>query len=54
MPYLHLITNMFDQQRYEIIKEKLNNENTILKIKNLKLDIIGFDENHFSGTTNLS
>ena len=25
-----------------------------MKIKNLKLDIIGFDENHFSGTTNLS
>ena len=24
MPDLHLITNMFDQQRYEIIKEKLN------------------------------
>jgi len=30
------------------------NEYTIIKIKNLKLDIIGFDENHFSGTTNLS
>ena len=27
MPDLHLITNLFDQQRYEIIKEKLNNEN---------------------------
>jgi hypothetical protein len=27
MPDLHLITNMFDSQRYEIIKEKLNNEN---------------------------
>ena len=27
---------------------------TIMKIKNLKLDIIGFDENHFSGTTDLS
>ena len=25
-----------------------------MKIKNLKLDIIAFDENHFSGTTNLS
>jgi hypothetical protein len=25
-----------------------------MKIKNLKLDIIVFDENHFSGTTNLS
>jgi hypothetical protein len=27
MPDLHLITNLFDQQRYEIIKEKLNKEN---------------------------
>ncbi len=27
MPDLHLITNMFDSQRYEILKEKLNNEN---------------------------
>jgi hypothetical protein len=27
MPDLHLITNMFDSQRYEIIKEKLNNGN---------------------------
>lgn len=25
-----------------------------MKIKNLKLDIIGFDENHFSGCTDLS
>jgi hypothetical protein len=24
MPALHLITNLFDQQRYEIIKENLN------------------------------
>jgi hypothetical protein len=30
------------------------NENTITKIRDLKLDIIGFDENHFSGTTDLS
>ena len=29
-------------------------DKTIIKIKNLKLDIIGFDENHFSGTTDLS
>jgi hypothetical protein len=29
-------------------------DKTILKIKNLKLDIICFDENHFSGTTELS
>jgi len=34
--------------------QKYINEKTILKIKNLKLDIIGFDENHFSGTTDLS
>jgi hypothetical protein len=27
MPDLHLITNLFDQQKYDIIKEKLNNEN---------------------------
>lgn len=30
------------------------NDNTIMEIKNLKIDIIGFDENHFSGTTYLS
>ena len=29
MPNLYLITNMFDSQRYEILKEKLNNENKI-------------------------
>ena len=29
-------------------------DNTILKIKNLNIDIIVFDENHFSGTTELS
>ena len=34
--------------------QKYVKEKTILKIKNLKLDIIGFDENHFSGTTDLS
>ena len=34
--------------------QKYVNDKTIIKIKNLKLDIIGFDENHFSGTTNLS
>lgn len=27
MPDLHLITNMFDSQRYEIIKDKLNKNN---------------------------
>lgn len=34
--------------------QKYINENTIDIIKNLKLDIIGFDENHFGGTTGLS
>ena len=34
--------------------EKYIDDNTIRKIKDLNLDIIGFDENHFSGTTNLS
>jgi hypothetical protein len=34
--------------------EKYIYSKTIMKIKNLKLDIIAFDENHFSGTTNLS
>jgi hypothetical protein len=34
--------------------QKYINEKTIMKIKNLKLDIIGFDENHWSGTTDLS
>ncbi|NBO24496.1 MAG: hypothetical protein EBU93_04615, partial [Chlamydiae bacterium] len=29
-------------------------DKTIMKIKNLNLDMIGFDENHFSGTTELS
>ena len=30
------------------------NDKTIIKIKNLKLDIIGFDEVHFTGCTDLS
>ncbi len=34
--------------------QKYTNEKTIIQIKNLKLDIIGFDENHWSGTTDLS
>jgi hypothetical protein len=34
--------------------QKYMDDKTIIKIKNLKLDIIGFDENHFSGTTDLS
>ena len=34
--------------------QKYIDDKTIMKIKNLKLNIIGFDENHFSGTTDLS
>lgn len=34
--------------------QKYINEKTIKKIKKLKLDIIGFDENHYSGVSNLS
>jgi len=34
--------------------QKYIGDETIMEIKNLKLDIIGFDENHFSGTTELS
>ena len=34
--------------------QKYVGDKTIIKIKDLKLDIIGFDENHFSGTTDLS
>ena len=34
--------------------QKYISDKTIINIKNLKLDIIGFDENHFSGTTDLS
>ena len=34
--------------------QKYVNDNTIIEIKNLKLDLIIFDENHFSGTTELS
>jgi hypothetical protein len=37
-----------------LIKEVKEIDKTIMNIKNLKLDIIGFDENHFSGTTDLS
>ncbi|MFM7978271.1 MAG: hypothetical protein ACKPKO_03060, partial [Candidatus Fonsibacter sp.] len=34
--------------------QKYIDETTISSIKNLKLDLIIFDENHFSGTTDLS
>jgi hypothetical protein len=34
--------------------QKYTNDKTINNLKKLKLDIIAFDENHFSGTTDLS
>ncbi len=37
----------------QLLQEYINDK-TIIKIKNLKLDIIAFDENHQSGTTDLS
>uniref|UniRef100_A0A6C0H8F7 Helicase ATP-binding domain-containing protein n=1 Tax=viral metagenome TaxID=1070528 RepID=A0A6C0H8F7_9ZZZZ len=37
----------------QLLQKHINNK-TIMNIKNLKLNIIAFDENHFSGTTNLS
>jgi hypothetical protein len=45
-------SNIFVMSK-QLLQKYIDN-NTIMKIKNLKLDIIGFDENHFSGTTNLS
>ncbi len=48
---------LIDNNIFVISKQLLQKyigDDTILKIKNLKLDIIGFDENHFSGTTDLS
>jgi hypothetical protein len=37
----------------QLLQRYINDE-LIMEIKNLELDIIGFDENHFTGTTNLS
>ena len=34
--------------------QRYTNEKTIKSLKNLKIDIIAFDENHYSGTTDLS
>jgi hypothetical protein len=34
--------------------QNYTDKKTIMEIKNLKLDIIAFDENHFNGTTDLS
>jgi hypothetical protein len=45
-------TNIFVMSKQ--LLQKYIDDKTIMKIKNLKLDIIGFDENHFSGTTDLS
>ncbi len=44
--------NIFVMSKH--LLQKYINDKTIMKIKNLKLDIIGFDENHYSGTTDLS
>jgi hypothetical protein len=47
----------FENNIFVISKQLLQmhiNDKTIMTIKNLKLDIIGFDENHFGGTTDLS
>ena len=45
-------SNIFVMSKQLLQKHIL--DKTIMEIKNLKLDIIGFDENHFSGTTELS
>uniref|UniRef100_A0A6C0HMP8 Uncharacterized protein n=1 Tax=viral metagenome TaxID=1070528 RepID=A0A6C0HMP8_9ZZZZ len=49
-------SNIFVMSK-QLLQKYINDcktDKTIMKIKNLKLDIIGFDENHFSGTTDLS
>ena len=50
---LELETNNIFVMSKQLLQKYINGK-TIIKIKNLKLDIIAFDENHFSGTTNLS
>ena len=50
---LELETNNIFVMSKQLLQKYINSK-TIIKIKNLKLDIIAFDENHFSGTTNLS
>ena len=50
---LELDTNNIFVMSKQLLQKYINGK-TIMKIKNLKLDIIAFDENHFSGTTDLS
>ena len=50
---LNLENNNIFVMSKQLLQKYINNE-TIMEIKNLKLDLIIFDENHFSGTTNLS
>lgn len=53
-----LITMKFNTNNIFIISKQLLqryvNEKTIVKIRNAKLDVIAFDENHYSGTTDIS
>jgi site-specific DNA-methyltransferase (adenine-specific) len=44
--------NIFIMSKH--VLQKYINDKTIMKLKNLQLDIIAFDENHFSGCTDLS
>jgi len=50
---IELETNNIFVMSKQLLQKYINSK-TIMKIKNLKLDIIAFDENHFSGTTDLS
>jgi adenine-specific DNA-methyltransferase len=50
---LELETNNIFVMSKQLLQKYINSK-TIMNIKNLKLDIIAFDENHFSGTTELS
>ncbi len=45
-------SNIFIMSK-QLLQNYIDNK-TIIKIKNLKLNIIGFDENHFTGTTDIS
>ena len=50
---LHVVENNIFVVSKQLLQGYVNNK-TINEIKKLKLDIIGFDENHFSGTTERS